>query len=58
MGYYEIVLRYDDGLSDRYMIFAESRDAVKQKVREALRNCQYDYDIESIEKSNIDGIIN
>jgi hypothetical protein len=58
MGYYEIVLRYDDGLSDRYMIFAESRDVVKQKVREALQNCQYDYDIESIEKSNIDGIIN
>ena len=58
MGYYEITLRYDGGLTDRYLIFAESQADVKTRLHEALRDCSYEYDIVSIEKSNIDGIIN
>jgi hypothetical protein len=57
MGYYEITLRYDGGLTDRYLIFAESKADVKTRLHEALRDCSYAYEIMHIEKSNIDGII-
>ncbi len=57
MGYYEITLQYDDGIMDRYLIFAESKEDVKTRLHASLRDCSYVYEIVCIEKSNIDGII-
>jgi hypothetical protein len=56
MGYYEIVLSYDDCV-DRYLIFGESINDVKERIKERFKDSLFEYEVISINKSDIIGVL-
>jgi hypothetical protein len=57
IGYYEVTLRYDGDCVDIYLMFGESIDDIKEKINKFFKDCLYEFEIISIRKSNIVGVI-
>jgi hypothetical protein len=57
IGYYEVTLRYDGDCVDIYLMFGESIDNIKEQINKFFKDSLYEFEIISIRKSNIVGVI-
>ena len=57
IGYYEVTLRYDGDCVDIYLMFGESIDNIKEQINKFFKDSLYEFEIISIRKSNIIGVI-
>ena len=57
IGYYEVTLRYDGDCVDIYLMFGESIDNIKEQIDKFFKDSLYEFEVISIRKSNIVGVI-